>query len=99
MAYVEKKGLFFTSNVVHSNECCNTFLQFVYFKKCLHTLTSSCIQDLYMVKIAAAVGGPIYCLMSALSTNARSMAPVTLDVVSIKTFGYLKFELNTVELI
>ena len=45
-----------------------------------------------MVKIAAGVGGPIYCLISALSTNARSMAPVTLDVVSINTFGYLKIE-------
>ena len=45
-----------------------------------------------MVKIAAGVGGPIYCLMSARSTNARSIAPVTLEVVSINTFGYLKFE-------
>lgn len=39
--------------------------------------------------MAAGDGGPIYCLMSALSTNARSIAPVTLEVVSIITLGYL----------
>ena len=35
-------------------------------------------------------GGPINCLISALSTKARSMAPVTLEVVKINTLGYLK---------
>lgn len=39
--------------------------------------------------MAAGDGGPIYCLMSALSTNAKSIAPVTLEVVSIITLGYL----------
>lgn len=39
--------------------------------------------------MAAADGGPMYCLMSALSTKARSMAPVTLDVVKIRTLEFL----------
>jgi len=50
---------------------------------------SSSIHDLKILYIAAADGGPIYCLMSALSTKARSIAPVTLEVVSIITLGYL----------
>ena len=40
--------------------------------------------------MAAGDGGPIYCLMSALSTKAKSIAPVMLEVVNIMTFGYLK---------
>lgn len=40
--------------------------------------------------MAAGDGGPIYCFISALSTNAKSIAPVTLDVVSIKTLGCLQ---------
>ena len=31
----------------------------------------------------------MYCLMSARSTNAKSIAPVMLDVVSIRQFGNL----------
>ena len=42
--------------------------------------------------MAGGDGNPIYCLMSARSTNAKSMAPVTLEVVRIITFGYLKKE-------
>ena len=34
-------------------------------------------------------GGPMYCLMSARSTNARSMAPVMLDVARMMTLGNL----------
>ena len=40
--------------------------------------------------MASGEGGPMYCLMSARSTNARSMAPVMLDVVKMITFGYLE---------
>ena len=40
--------------------------------------------------MAARDGGPIYCLMSALSTKAKSIASVTLDVVRINTLGYLE---------
>ena len=42
--------------------------------------------------MAGGDGNPIYCLMSARSTNAKSMAPVTLDVVRIITFGNLEKE-------
>ena len=34
-------------------------------------------------------GGPIYCLISALSTKAKSTAPVMFEVVRMRTFGYL----------
>ena len=34
-------------------------------------------------------GGPMYCLMSARSTNARSMAPVMFDVARMMTLGNL----------
>lgn len=37
-------------------------------------------------------GGPIYCLMSALSTNAKSIFSVTLDVVRITTLECLQYE-------
>lgn len=37
-------------------------------------------------------GGPMYCLMSALSTNAKSIFSVTLDVVRITTLGCLQYE-------
>ena len=43
-----------------------------------------------MAYIAAGDGGPMYCLISALSTNARSMAPVMLEVVKITTLGLLE---------
>ena len=33
------------------------------------------------------LGGPTYCLTSALSTKAKSMAPVILEVVRMRTFG------------
>ena len=39
--------------------------------------------------MAVELGGPMYCLMSARSTNAKSIAPVMLDVVSIRQFGNL----------
>ena len=35
------------------------------------------------------LGRPIYCLISARSTKAKSMASVMLEVVKINTFGYL----------
>jgi hypothetical protein len=35
-------------------------------------------------------GSPTYCLISALSTNAKSIAAVLFEVVSIITLGYLK---------
>ena len=35
-------------------------------------------------------GRPMYCLISARSTNARSIAPVIFEVVKIMTLGYLK---------
>lgn len=37
-------------------------------------------------------GGPMYCLMSALSTNAKSIFSVTLDVVRITTLECLQYE-------
>jgi hypothetical protein len=40
--------------------------------------------------MACTDGNPIYCLMSALSTNAKSIAAVIFEVVRIRTFGYLK---------
>jgi len=33
------------------------------------------------------LGGPTYCFTSALSTKARSIAPVILEVVRMRTFG------------
>jgi hypothetical protein len=35
-------------------------------------------------------GNPIYCLISARSTNAKSIAAVIFEVVRIRTLGYLK---------
>ena len=44
--------------------------------------------------MAPGEGGPIYCLISTLSTKARSIAPVTLEVVRIITLLYLKMDRN-----
>lgn len=55
----------------------------------LQTRISSNIQLLSMEYMAGMVGGPMYCLISARSTNATSMAPVILEVAMIKAFGYL----------
>lgn len=54
------------------------------------TFISSPIHDKYILNMAPGEGGPIYCLISALSTKARSIAPVTLEVVRIITLLYLK---------
>jgi hypothetical protein len=40
--------------------------------------------------MACTDGSPTYCLISARSTNAKSIAAVMLEVVSIITLGYLK---------
>ena len=40
--------------------------------------------------MACTDGSPTYCLISALSTNAKSIAAVMFEVVSIITLGYLK---------
>lgn len=42
--------------------------------------------------MAAAEGGPTYCLMSALSTKATSILSVMLDVVRITTLECLRAE-------
>lgn len=44
------------------------------------------------MKMAAAEGGPMYCLMSALSTKATSILSVMLEVVRITTLQCLKTE-------
>ena len=40
--------------------------------------------------MACTDGSPTYCLISARSTNAKSIAAVMFEVVSIITLGYLK---------
>lgn len=54
------------------------------------TFMSSVRQDVKMMKIACAEGGPMYCLISALSMNARSIASVMFDVARINTLGFLE---------
>ena len=62
---------------------------FIPAKSLVQTFMSSLTHDLYMVYMAAGEGGPMYCLMSARSTKARSIAPVILDVVNIITLLFL----------
>lgn len=44
------------------------------------------------MKMAAAEGGPMYCLMSALSTKATAILSVMLEVVRITTLQCLETE-------
>lgn len=44
--------------------------------------------------MACTDGSPTYCLISARSTNAKSIAAVMFEVVSIITLGYLKNKHN-----
>jgi hypothetical protein len=51
---------------------------------------SSRMQDWYILQMAYTDGNPMYCLISARSTNAKSIAAVIFEVVRIRTLGYLK---------
>ena len=44
-----------------------------------------------MVYMADGDGKPMYCLMSARSTNARSIAPVMFEVVKMMTLLFLGY--------
>ena len=48
---------------------------------------SSLIAEVMIAHLASNPGGPTYALMSALSTNARSMASVMFEVVSTIALG------------
>lgn len=47
------------------------------------------MQERYILYMAKVEGSPMYCLMSARSIKAQSIAPVTLEVANIKALRYL----------